>query len=76
MLILLFAIGNGVLREMMLLAYFPLSVAFAKSGLLLSFIILVLAFVLALRFRLDTTGAGLGIGVKWPSLTLLFGFGF
>lgn len=76
LLILLFAMGNGVLREMILLAYFPLPIAFMISGLLLSLVIFVLAFVLAPWLRLDTTGFGLVVGMMWLCLTLLFEFGF
>lgn len=67
LLILVFAIGNGVLREMILLVYFPLPAAFMISGLLLSAIIFALAFVLAPWRRVDANGPGVGIGVMWLS---------
>jgi hypothetical protein len=75
-LILLFAIVNGALREAVLIPKLGKPVALVLSGLLLSCIILMLAVWLAHWMRLDTRSRCLYVGLLWVSLTLAFEFGF
>jgi hypothetical protein len=75
-LILLFAIINGAFREAVLIPNLNKPVALVLSGLLLSCIILILAFRLAHWMRLDTRSRCLSVGLLWVCLTVVFEFGF
>jgi hypothetical protein len=75
-LILLLAIINGAFREAVLIPNLSKPVALALSGLLLSWIILMLAVLLAHWMRLDTRSRCLSVGLLWVCLTVVFEFGF
>jgi len=75
-LILLFAIINGAFREAVLIPNLSKPVALVLSGLLLSCIIVILAFWLARWMRLSTRTRCLSVGLLWVCLTLVFEFGF
>jgi hypothetical protein len=76
MLILIFAIANGLFRDVVLLPRLALPLAFVTSSVMLSLIIFGLAFALSPRLKLTTPGYGLSVGSLWLGLTLLFEFGF
>src|SRR3954466_6542156 len=74
--ILVFAVANGAFREAVLILNLSKPVALVLSGLLLSCIILIIAFGLAHWMRLDTRSRCLSVGLLWLCLTLVFEFGF
>lgn len=74
--ILLFAVGNGILREAVLMPRFTVSAAYLISGLLLSLIILGVAIGFAPWLRLGQPNRSLATGLLWLALTLIFEFAF
>jgi hypothetical protein len=70
------AIANGVLREEILIPALGKPGGLILSGVLLSMLIMLVAYGLV-RFMRDLTASnGLRIGVLWLSLTLAFEFSF
>ncbi len=75
-LILALAILNGIFREAVLMPNLGRPASFLVSGILLSFLILIVAVLLARRLNSMSTLRCLAIGLLWLSLTLIFEFGF
>lgn len=76
LLILVFAVLNGSLREFVLLPILGKPAAFALSGILLSIVVL-LAGALSQRWtRVSRLSHCLWLGVFWLALTLAFEFAF
>lgn len=75
LLILVLAIANGILRESVLIPTFGKTGGLIASGLLLSFLIALVADALV-RLRNVTVAQGLRIGAGWLALTLAFEFAF
>jgi hypothetical protein len=75
-LILVLAVVNGAFREAVLIPNLSKLVALVLSGLLLSCVILIVAFWFAHWMRLDTRARCLAVGLLWVGLTLVFEFGF
>ena len=73
--ILALAIANGLLRESVLLPALGRTGALVASGLLLSTLIALVAFVLV-RLQRATVAQGLRIGLGWLALTVAFEFAF
>lgn len=74
--ILVLAVANGALREALLIPSLGKSGAFVSSGLILSLLIVLAAYVFV-RSRPGLTAAqGLHVGLTWLVLTLAFEFGF
>lgn len=74
--ILILAVLNGLFRELVLMPYLDPAAAFVSSGVLLSGLILIAAFL-----SLPWLGARRGpelvaIGLGWAALTLVFEFSF
>jgi len=74
--ILIFAIGNGALREAFLIPMLGKTEGLVLSGLLLSIVVLLVAFAFVSLQRGITTSQGIFIGILWLCLTLAFEFGF
>lgn len=74
--ILTLAIANGLFREAVLLPAFGIPTAFVLSGLLLSALILGVAWVSLPWFRLRRPGQFWLVGFGWLALTLAFEFSF
>lgn len=70
------AIANGLFREAMLLPTFGTPSAFVLSGLLLSALIIGVAWVSLPWFRLRRSGQFWLAGFGWLALTLAFEFSF
>ncbi len=74
--ILALAIANGLFREGVLLPAFGISAAFVLSGLLLSALIIGVAWVSLRWLRLHRPGHFWLVGFGWLALTLAFEFSF
>lgn len=74
--ILALAIANGLFREAVLLPAFGIPVAFVLSGLLLSALIIGVAWVSLPWLRLHHSGQFWLVGFGWLALTLAFEFSF
>ncbi|MEJ2690141.1 MAG: hypothetical protein P8130_09360 [Deltaproteobacteria bacterium] len=70
------AIGNGLLRERLLVPWLGGSVALPASGVLLSFFILIITWVALPIFGKLRGISYLGLGLLWCCSTLAFEFGF
>ena len=75
-LILLLAIANGGLREAVLTPWLGLTGSLVVSGLLLSALVALVAWGLVRSSRGVTVGQGLGVGMAWLVLTVVFEFSF
>ncbi|MES2933229.1 MAG: hypothetical protein V4805_07055 [Pseudomonadota bacterium] len=76
LLILCLAIANGALRELVLIPHLGKSSGLMLSGALLSSLVALVAYVFVRRQHSVTLTQGLGIGVLWLCLTLVFECGF
>lgn len=76
LLILGLAIGNGLLREGLLVAALGSAAGLMLSGAILSVCVLAVAVLLVSRLGPVSTPRCLGIGGFWLALTLGFEFGF
>ena len=76
LLILVFAMLNGVFREAVLLPKLGMPAALVLSGALLSVCVIIVALVLARWLRLGGASRSLSVGFLWLCLTLAFEFGF
>jgi hypothetical protein len=76
MLILCLAVANGALREAVLIPSLGKSAGLVLSGVLLSLLILVVAYGFVRMTRRDAGWQFVFVGVLWLSLTLAFEFGF
>jgi len=76
LLILVFAVLNGVFREAVLMPKLGKPAAFVLSGALLSGWIVVVAAVLARWLGLKDVTRSLSVGMLWLCLTVAFEFGF
>lgn len=74
--ILVFAFANGALRELLLLPALGRTTAYVASGVLLSLVILAIAFLGAPWVGRTTPAVALLVGLLWVGLTLAFEFGF
>jgi hypothetical protein len=74
--ILVLAVLNGAAREALLAPALGRTAALVASGLLLSALILLVAFAAIGRLRPVTARAAWQVGALWLALTLLFEFGF
>lgn len=70
------AIANGALREAALIPLLGKPAGLLLSGMLLSLLVLLVAYALARAAGGLTVRQGLLIGVAWLALTLTFEFGF
>lgn len=75
LLILVLAIGNGLLRESVLIPALGRTGGLVASGLLLSSLIALVAYALV-RLSNATVAPALRIGAGWLALTLAFEFAF
>jgi hypothetical protein len=76
LLILIFAVLNGMLREAVLLSAFGKPLALVTSGVLLSLVIIALSLLLVPRVGVLDRSEALRIGAWWLVLTLVFEFAF
>ena len=76
LLILGLAIANGGLREAVLIPTLGPSAGLVLSGILLSSLIALVAYVLVRTAGRLTVPQGLRLGLFWLSLTLIFELGF
>ncbi len=76
MLILLAAIGNGVLRQQLLEPALGRTLALSLSGVLLSLIIFGLSWLLVPILGRVTNHSWYGVGLLWVALTLMFEYLF
>ena len=74
--ILICAVGNGGLREALLVPSFGEPFALPVSGVLLCIVIVAVSFLLVSRMGRLGTSQCLYVGSLWLVLTLLFEFGF
>ncbi|WP_278799835.1 hypothetical protein [Marinobacter nauticus] len=74
--ILVLAIANGVLREAVLEPAFGRSVALVLSGILLSLLIIGMAYVALPWLNVRHLAGLFGLGAAWLVLTLVFEFSF
>lgn len=74
--ILCFAIANGILREYVVVPSLGASIGLTVSGTLLALFIALFAYVYARRGHVVTPAQGALVGVCWLCLTLVFEFGF
>lgn len=75
LLIIPFAILNGVLRESVLNSILGENVALPISGILLSLIIFLIAYFLLPKLKLNNVKTPCYIGLLWMALTIIFEFG-
>lgn len=75
LLIIPFAILNGVLRESVLNSILGENVALPISGILLSLIIFLIAYFLLPKLKLNNVKVPCYIGLLWMTLTIVFEFG-
>jgi len=76
LLILVCAVLNGALREMVFLPNLPRTLSFVLSGVLLSVCVLGVAGWLIASLGVLTSGQYWGVGALWVAMTLAFEFGF
>lgn len=74
--ILALAITNGIIREIVLLPAFGTPAAFILSGLLLSTLIIGVAYLALPWLRLNQASKQWAVGFGWLALTLVFEFSF
>ncbi len=74
--ILLLAVANGALREVIFLPRLGKTVALPLSGLLLVLLILLVTFCTFPWLQLDTLSQAMTVGLGWLALTLIFEFSF
>ncbi|MFN2359855.1 MAG: hypothetical protein ABR522_02095 [Marinobacter sp.] len=74
--ILALAITNGIIREIVLLPAFGAPAAFILSGLLLSILIIGVAYLALPWLRLNQASKQWAVGFGWLALTLVFEFSF
>jgi hypothetical protein len=70
------AIGNGLLREKLLVPWLGGAVALPTSGILLSFLIFIITWIVLPVFGRLRDIRYLGLGLFWCCCTLAFEFGF
>ena len=70
------AIMNGIFRERILVSYFGAEMALPLSGLLLSFLVLLVSFIFISFIKSEKKSTFIGIGIFWVALTLVFEFIF
>ena len=75
LLIIPFAILNGVLRESVLNRLLGQSIALPVSGILLSLFILLISYFLIPKLKATNSRTYCNIGLIWVVLTLIFEFG-
>lgn len=75
LLIIPFAILNGVLRESVLNSILGENVALPISGILLSLIIFLIAYFLLPKLKFNNVKAPCYIGLLWMALTIILEFG-
>ena len=71
-----FAVFNGVVRENILVPSLGQSIALPVSGILLSMIILIVTYASISLFNNKTEKACIFIGAQWVLMTLMFEFIF
>lgn len=76
LMLVLLAIGNGLVREQLLAPALGPAAALPLSGVSLAALILLAAYVFVPWFGRRRTLAWLAIGAGWLALTLVFEFGF
>lgn len=76
LLILCLAVANGALREAVLIPALGKSNALVLSGVLLSFLVALVAYAFVRWSRGISPAQGLSVGAFWLLLTLVFEFGF
>ena len=76
LLILLFAVLNGVLRESLLMPVLGLPAGLVVSGVILCAVVIVVSLVLVPRLGALPMSIAVAIGLFWLALTLVFEFGF
>lgn len=74
--ILILAIANGLLRESVLLPTFGTPAALVLSGLILSALILVVAYLSLPWLQVNSNAQLFLVGISWLALTLVFEFSF
>ncbi len=74
--ILLLAMANGIFREAVLMSAFGVTISLPVSGLLLSALILITAWLALPWLQIRRNTQALSIGLGWLLLTLLFEFSF
>ena len=74
--VLALAVGNGALREALLVPALGRTAALVLSGVLLSIFIVLVAVLFVRRLRGLSVAHATGIGVLWLGLTLAFEFAF
>ncbi len=74
--ILALAVGNGILREAVLMPHLAQSAAYVLSGLLLCAVVIAAAYVWLPWLRVDSPFRLWLVGLFWLMLTLVFEFGF
>ncbi len=72
LIIVMAAMANGLFREKILASLFAAKVALALSGLLLSLLVLVVAFIFIPFLHIQQQGLYFAVGVLWVMLTLSF----
>ena len=70
------AIGNGLLRETLLVPWLGGGISLPLSGILLALLIFAIAYMCLPIFGRQSQREYLGIGFFWCGLTVLFEFGF
>lgn len=76
MIMVIAAVGNGILRESILNEYFGASYALPISGLLLSILIFAIIYFSINLFAAKKSSYYLALGLFWGGLTLTFEYGF
>ncbi len=74
--ILVLAMANGILREVALVPALGKTAALISSGLILSCLIVIVAYLSLPWFGFLGTAEFIGVGVAWLFLTLTFEFAF
>lgn len=75
LLIIPFAILNGILRESVLNTILGDKIALPISGIILSVIIFLIAFFLIPRLKINSLKTSCYIGLIWVAMTVIFEFG-
>lgn len=70
------AVGNGILRERLLVPWLGVAAALPVSGILLAILIFAIVFLCLPIFGRERISGYLAIGMFWCCCTLLFEFGF
>lgn len=70
------AVGNGLVRERLLVPWLGGAVALPLSGILLALLVFIIVFLCLPIFGRESLAGYLSLGMFWCCCTLLFEFGF